>query len=288
MTTPRRTAPPPPRTAPAPATPSSPAALDLSPRKIPPVLPTTVFYAVEGFGKTTLAAHAPSPVILMARGETGYDDLLSGGLVPAVAAVNIDSHKQLLDTLDALIADPKDRKTVVLDALGGFERLTQEFICDTQFSGDWGERGFASYGKGFDTTASEWLKVLQRLEQLREKHGVSPIILAHTRIKTFKNPEGADYDHYAPDCHDKLWAATARWASNVFFGNFFVDVRQAKGADMSKKGKATGDALRVIYTERRPAFTAKNRYAMPAEIDLVGGADASFDEVWQHINRSES
>lgn len=278
----RRPAPPPSRPAAPSAALTPPVTLDLSPRKAKPICPRIIFTAVEGFGKTTLGAYAPNPVILMAREETGYDTLLSAGRVPAVPAIAIADWPALIATLDALIADSKDREWVILDALGGFERLCHEFVCKRDFANDWGEKGFTSYNKGYDISVSEWLKMLQRLDQLNSR-GIGILILGHSKIRPFKNPTGADFDRYVCDCHDKTWGASAKWADAVLFGNFFTVIDKEKKG----KGKGIGGTDRVLYTERRDAWDAKNRYGMDPEIGLAAEPEAMWDTVWNQINKEK-
>ncbi len=255
-------------------------------KKLPPRL---VINAVEGWGKTTLGAYAPSPVILMAKGETGYDTLLSApsSLVPAVPAELVESWLDLLTWLDDLAVDPQGRETVVLDALGGFERICHQHVCDAEFSGDWGERGFASYQRGYDLAVGEWLKLLSRLDQLHV-NGMAIVLLGHAKIQPFKNPLGPDYDRYVCDVHHKTWAVTNRWADAVLFGKFYTVMENEKKAQRTGKGKAIGGTDRVLYTEQRDAFVAKNRYGMPSEIWLDGGPTGSWKSVAQHLaNGSE-
>jgi len=242
--------------------------------------PRILLNAVEGFGKTTAGAYSPNPVILMARGETGYETLLGSGLVPSVDAARIEDWPGLLELIPTLDVF----KTVNLDAVGGFERLCHEFICDRDFNGDWGEKGFASYQKGYDVSITEWLKLLVALDRLRDK-GVVVVILSHCKVKTFKNPMGADYDRYVSDVHDKTWGVTAKWADAVLFGNFFTVVETARSSkpEALKKGKGIGGTERVIYTERRDAFDAKNRYGMPEILDIPNEPENVWNTIWGHI-----
>jgi hypothetical protein len=282
------TAPPPrPSTTPRPANAPPPAQqmkLDLTPRKAKPPCPRIVLTAVEGFGKTSLLAHAPSPYIMMARGETGYDTLLSANLVPAVPAAVVEEWPQGLATLDALIENPQGIKTLGIDAMGGMERLCHEFTCRTMFNNDWGDSGFTSFNKGYEASVTEWLKLLQRLETLQTRHGIVVVMLGHSKIKTFKNPLGADFDRYVCDVHDKTWAATARWADVVMFGNFLTIIDKEKKG----KGKGIGGTDRVLYTERRDAWDAKNRFGMAPEIWLEGGPSNAWSQVWSEIVRDKS
>ncbi len=252
-----------------------------------PLCPRMVFYAAEKFGKTTFAAFAPDPVVLMASGEAGYDTLLSAGLVPAVPATIAESWPDTLGLLDGLIADQQGRKAVVLDAIGGFERLCQEHVCASHFDGEWGEQGFAGYGKGLDRTAGEWLQLLQRLEQLHAR-GVVTVLIGHAKVRIFNDPLGPAYDRYQCDAHEKVWASIARWSDCIFFGKFHTIVETGKqGAKKSiaeRKGKAIGGTERVVHTVGCDAFVAGNRYGMPAAIDLPNDDHtAGWRTVWETI-----
>jgi len=259
-------------------------ALKLEPREVKALPPRLIVTAVEGWGKTTLGANAPDPFIMMAPDETGYDTLLQHELVPQVPADISDTWQNTLDWLDSLARDPQERKTLVLDAIGGYERQCHEAVCAEHFDGDWGDKGFMAYHKGYDLAAGEWRKLLSRLDVLHNK-GLIIVLLAHTRIKPFKNPVGPDYDRYVCDVHDKTWGPTHKWADAVFFGTFFTSMANEKQAERTGKGKAIGGTRRVLYTERRATWDAKNRFGMPESIDLLGGPSASWQEIWQHIKK---
>jgi len=254
--------------------------------KLEPVFqpPRIILNAVEGWGKTTMGTYAPNPAILMATGETGYTTLLGAGLVPNVDAAHIATWEELLAMLDHV----GGHDTVVLDALGGFERLCHVNVCDRDFNGDWGERGFASYKRGYEVAVNEWLKLLVKLDQLRSE-GITILILSHCKIKTFKNPLGADYDRYVSDVHDKTWAATAKWGDAVLFGNFYsvVDTERGGKPEALKKGKGIGGTERIVYTERRDAFDAKNRYGMENEIDIPNDPSKSWNTIYTQIRKDK-
>jgi hypothetical protein len=278
------------------------AVLDLSPRKPQPPCPRMLMYAAEKFGKTTLGAYAPDPIILMARGETGYDTLLGAGLAPAVPALVMESFDQTLETLDIIIANPQGRKTVVLDAHGGFERLCHEKVVTEKFKGEWGDAGFLSYNKGPGIAVTEWLKLIQRLDQLHDKHGIIVVFLAHAKVKPFNDPMGPAYDRYICDAHETTWAVTARWSDCILFGKFFTVVEaEDRGKKKATKGKGIGGTDRVIHTKGCDAFVAGNRYGMTPEIwlpsaaDFQGSADpeaearaAMWSTVWNEIVRDKS
>ena len=285
MPPPPRTAPPPRRQAPPPpvsalsAPTATPAVIgQLSAAKEPPRI---ILNAVEGFGKTSCGAFAPDPVILMAEGETGAQTLLAAGLIPQIPGAVIETRDQLFATIAELTANG-GYGTLVMDALSGFEKMIHTYICDRDFNGDWGEKGFASYQKGFDVSVNEWLLLLQRLDQLRASQNMTIIILSHTQVRPFKNPVGEDFDRYIADCHPKTWAPTAKWADAVLFGNFVTVVD--KGKSGKERAKGIGGTSRVIYTQRRDAWDAKNRYGMPESIDLTDNPADNWNLIDAAIN----
>ena len=240
--------------------------------------PRIVLMAVEGWGKTSYAAHAPDVAIIMARGETGYSTLLSKQRVPNNDAVVVDTWPELLDVLNDLASGGHGYQHVALDALGGIERLCHEFVCARDFGNDWGEKGFASYAKGYDVSISEWLKLISLLDKIHASN-TGVIVLSHTLVRTYKNPLGEDFDRYVSDAHHKTWASTHKWADAVFFGNFLTIVDKQKG----KTGKGIGGTSRVVYTERRDAYDAKNRYGMPEAIDIPNDPTLVYSVVNQFV-----
>ncbi len=247
--------------------------------------PRLMLFATEGFGKTTLGSYAPNPLILMSRGETGYDTLLGSRLVPQVPAEEVADWSDLLGWIDDLAADPQGRETLVLDTVGGFERLCHEHVCTTYFSGDWTKKGFQNYQEGYTLAVTDWIDLLSRLDRLRAK-GVIILWLGHSRVQNYKNPLGADFDRFVCDCHTKTWSVTHRWCDAVLFGNFLTVMDNNKEAERTGKGKSIGGTDRVLFTERRDTYDAKNRYGMKKEIWLTDGPSASWATLSSHLQNS--
>jgi hypothetical protein len=240
--------------------------------------PRVVINGTEGWGKSSTIANIPGVGIMMAAGETGYETLLSAGLVPSVPATRIRTWSECLGVLDDLIADQQGLKALGVDAIGGFERMCHEHVCNRDFNGDWSEKGFGSYQKGYDLSVGDWLQMLARLDRLWDA-GLTIVLLSHCKIKTFKNPMGADYDRYVADVHDKTWSVTHKWADFVGFGTFLSVIEGGKTGERAKKGKGIGMASRVLYTERRDSFDAKNRYGMPDMIQMPDDPSLMWGEI---------
>jgi len=238
--------------------------------------PRVVLAAVEGWGKTTCGAYSNNPLIVMSGRETGYLTLRGAGLVPNVNCATPENWVEFLAGLEHL-AKPDAPKfgTIAIDALNGFERMCHERVCQRDFKGDWGEKGFTSYQKGYDVAVTDWLQMMIALDRIREK-GTSILMLAHVQVRPFGNPLGADYDRYVVDVHKKTWGVTLKWADAVLFGNF-------KSVIDAKTGKAVGRTDRRLFTERRDGYDAKNRYGMPEFLDIPADPTKVWSTVWDSI-----
>lgn len=246
--------------------------------------PRIILYGVEGWGKTSCGAFAPDAAMFMAKGESGYETLLGAGTVPNIPAVKLDSWPQTMDLLDELAEGDLPYKTLVFDALGGFERLCHEHVCARDFDNVWGERGFASYQKGYDIAVTDWLGLLARLDRLQAK-GAAILLLGHSQVKPHKNPLGVDFDRYACSVHNKTWGVTHKWADAVLFGNYITIVDTEK--PNSKRGKGIGGTDRILYTVRRDPYDAKNRYQMASEVEIPSDPKLIWSTIWNALRRKD-
>jgi len=246
--------------------------------------PRIVLNAVEGWGKTSCAAYAPALALLMAKGETGYETLLGAGLVPQVDTAYVESWPALLAFVNKMAEVEKpNHKVLAFDALGGFERLCHEHVCSRDFKSVWGEKGFSSYQKGYDLAVTDWLMLLAGLDRLRAR-GVTILMLGHVQIRPFKNPLGEDFDRYVANIHHKTWGVTHKWADAVLFGNFRTVLDTlTPGA----RPKGIGGTDRVLYCERRDAYDAKNRYNLPAQLDIPDDPNRIWPTIWDAITKKE-
>lgn len=223
-------------------------------------LPSTyVIYGPPGVGKTTLGASFPNPVFLQSVGEK-VDALVKNGRLPETLARFPESQtwEELGSGIKTLTEEDHNFKTVVIDTLNGAEKLLQAHEMALAYDGN--ARKFTDYGAGERTAAPKMLSFLASLDSLRERRKMSIVLLAHSRIKEQKNPEGENYDRYEPDFSKETLATVSRWSDALLFLNFFIVV--------NKDGIGLGGEQRVMHCERRAAYEAKNRLGLPATINL--------------------
>lgn len=239
-----------------------------------------VINAVEGWGKTTVAAHSKKPLMLLIRNELGYLKLLEHKRVPEVDYIIVDSWTETLDVLDHLNSTDTDHETLCIDALSNLEKLCHEHVCRRDFNNDWTETGFLSWNKGYTLAVNDWLQLIAKLERLQSNRSMNIILLSHVQTKPYKNPVGEDYDRFVPNVHEKTWEPTKQWPDAVLLGNFYTTTTDAKGG---KKAKGIGGTDRIIYTERRAAWDAKNRMNMPESIDIPNDPARAWSTIAQHM-----
>jgi hypothetical protein len=226
--------------------------------------PRIILIGGEKVGKSTWAAGAPSPLFIAVKGETGLDNLD----VPMIPQP-VGSFDELLDVLRALAEQEHDRKTVVIDSITTFEPLLIEHACKIE-----GVPGVQKLGGGYGAQEGVLVgyarTVMDWLDYLRDVRGLGCILIAHIKPnpKTFNDPETDPYDTYKAEMRDSLASAYYRWADAILFATTKKYTKQIDAAGGKKITHAIGNGERVMYTEKRPAWTAGNRYGLPFELPL--------------------
>lgn len=216
-----------------------------------------VLYGVDGVGKNTFAASAPKPIFISIE-EKGSDHLNVARLPHA------NSMGLLTGQLKALGEEKHDYQTAVIDSLDFIEpmiynQVCKEGNCETIVDYKGG------YGKGFERARELWRRLLEvYITPLSRKMNV--VMIAHCQIKTFADPaQPTGYDRYQLKINEKSVDIIREVVDCVLFATYDITVVKEKG---DKKGRGVGDGERVMYTERRPAFDAKNRFDLPFEMPL--------------------
>jgi AAA domain-containing protein len=214
-----------------------------------------LLYGVEGVGKSTFGANAPAPIFLGTEDGTSQLDV--------ERFPQPGSWAEVLEAVDVLQRDEHDRKTLVIDTLDWIEPLCWEHTCKRHGQTDIESFG---YGKGYTAALEEWRILLSRLDSLRRK-GMHVVLLGHSWIKPFKNPEiDGDYDRYELKLHNKTSGLVKEWCDAVLFANHETATKKVDGQGKRVRGIATG--LRLMHTERRAAYDAKNRFGLPETMPL--------------------
>jgi hypothetical protein len=214
-----------------------------------------VLYGVEGVGKSTFAAMAPTPIFIATEDGTSQLDVTRFPLAT--------DWETVLKQISLLLKEPHEYKTLVLDSLDWAERLCIEDICKHKKINSIVD---LPYGNGFVELLKHFERLIKGLDALYKK-GMHIILIAHAQIKTFNNPEFENYDRYQLKLHDKVSSLLKQWCDCLLFANFETFVSEA-GEGFHKRHIAQSFGTRVLYTEHRAAFDAKNRYQLPQKMEL--------------------
>lgn len=220
-----------------------------------------LLYGTEGCGKTTWAASAPDAVFLPA--EDGTDR------VDVARLPTPKTWQEVLDAVDDLRTGKHDFKTFVIDTLDAIEPLLWRHICDRDGQANIEAYG---YGKGYTAALDEWRSFLSALERLRREKGMRIVLIAHSQIRPFKNPDADDYDRHELKLNAKAGGLFKEWCDSVLFATY----EQFTSKDQKTKrvrGMSTG--ARIVHTQRHAAYDAKSRYALPETLPLDYGEYAT-------------
>lgn len=218
-------------------------------------------YGQHGAGKSTWAAGAPKPMFLNI--EDGLAD------IDCHKTEYLTDYSQVVDSVSWLINNQHDFGSVVLDTADWLHQLIAKRVCqDNKVTSI--EK--VPYGKGPSFTIPHWEFVLRGLEVLRRQKQMHVILLAHSQIKKFNNPETDAYDRYEPDLYKEAASLLQEWCDEVFFVGFRVFTRSEDQGFNRTRNIAVGGKERFIRTTESPAAPAKNRLQLPEELPLEWAA----------------
>jgi len=222
-------------------------------------------YGKDGIGKSSFAADAPGVIFLDVEGSTVELDV--------ERLPHAETLEEVNDRIDLLLNDKHSYRSLAIDTWDWFEPMIWRDVIRSRPGKDVQSIEDFGYGKGYVYAVDTWRALLARLERLKREKSMNIISLAHGAVRTFINPEGEDYDRYELKVHKSIAGVLREWPDAVLFATYETFAIKSKTA---RKAKGAGDGKRVLYTEERPAFHAKNRYGLPFELSL------SWEEFWKH------
>lgn len=242
--------------------------LHSSKRRHPPAI---AIYGTPGVGKTSLAAEFPDPIYLYVEGEEPPDGI-------DLPSDEITSFGGLLDTFGELLTEEHQFRTVIIDSLDKVEPMVWAATCarngwETIDSNDKGSP--TSFGKGYLGADVEWGDYFAAVSALT-KAGMYVVQILHSETKNFNDPLVDSYDRYRPKLQKRALDLVIENCKALLFINRRTSVKQVEaafGGKKTSKPEGMSGAERIIHTDERAGFFAKNRFkpGTPAQIPYKAG-----------------
>ncbi len=175
------------------------------------------------------------------------------------------NYAEVMEALDALLNEKHDFETVVVDTLDWLEPLIWAEVCRNQGVNSIEDIGF---GKGSVFALDLWRFYLGKLDRLRNEKKMLVLQIAHSVIKSVDSPKHEHYDRYEIKLHAKASALLQEHSDCVLFANYRVSTTKTDVGFKKKVNRAVGSGERLLFSQERPAFLAKNRYGLPHELPM--------------------
>jgi hypothetical protein len=224
-----------------------------------------MIYGAEGRGKTTLASRSPKPLFFaLERG-------IPGG-VEVDAVQDIDSFEGVLRALGHIYKEGAgEYQTLAIDTVDMLEAHIIEYVCAKH---SWRNIEQPSFGKGWVACDDEWRRFIRALSAIRDKQGMTIVLVCHATIERVDDPRAPSYTAYAPKLHKRARALVMDACDVVGFLSEDLRVVTDDGG-FRERTRATAAPGRFLFLEGKPAFSAKNRFGMPEKIPIPPDFDFS-------------
>lgn len=242
-----------------------------------------VLHGREGLGKTSFAGCVPGCIFIQTAGETGLETLIKHNrLQPVPHFPEATKWESIIAFIKSLMNDPHDFKWLCFDTLDGAESMLTAWVIANEYGGSTVE--FDRWGRGSSAVIAHWRNFILGLDLLRQRRNMGIIMLSHS-VSANTEDDGDEFKTWIPSLTTKYKNATTWSVVNGFADMvLYLDYERVyKTKDGKERIDSSASSRRVIYTESRPGWTAKNRHGMPPRITLGDDPKDAWDEIKTYL-----
>lgn len=244
--------------------------------KSKPKPPIIVIHGHPGVGKTTFGALAPASIFMPTEDGTG------GVSVDAFPLAK--SWDEVVEMMTVLLNEKHDYQTVVLDSLSALEILIHNKVAQDNKKASIEDIG---YGKGHAFALNYWQQLLDGFALLRDQKNILPLLIAHSDIVRYDSPEVDSFERYVISLHKRAMGLLYERADIIGFASYRTHVTKQDVGFGKQIAKGVGTGERLLHLAEKPAYIAKNRYALPETLPLDWNAfSQALSESFNRANQS--
>jgi hypothetical protein len=216
-----------------------------------------LIHGVEGVGKSTFAAGAPSPIFLCSEDGTSQLDI--------ARFPTPQTWGDVLEAVRILIEDDHDFQTLVIDTLDWLEPLCWQHAAT---EAEYDQSDMPPHLRNQAAAAEQWLQLVGRLEVLVRTRKLNVVLVAHTQARRMEGPEGV-FDRYQLKLQEQT-TELREWCDVVLFSRFeHLTVDRA----IEPSRRPPSPPSRIAHCTWTSTWDAKNRFELPPHLPL------SWDEL---------
>ncbi|MDA3877743.1 MAG: ATP-binding protein [Halothiobacillus sp.] len=217
----------------------------------------------SGMGKTSLAATFPKPIFI--RAEDGMQSIPED--VRPDAFPVITDAKSLWEQITAVIHEPHDYKTLVVDSVTALERIFMADVLAQDPRAKSINQALGGYGAGTAAIAAMHNRVRKGAGLANVRRGMHIVFLAHADVETMKLPDSDDYMRYSLRLPSK---SLPPYVDDVDVVGFLRLKTFTKGDEGERKRAiSTGDRELIVHAAA--SCVSKNRYGLIDPLPFVHG-----------------
>jgi len=217
----------------------------------------------SGMGKTSLAATFPNPIFI--RAEDGMQAIPADHRPDAFPLIT--DTKTLWEQITAVIHEPHDYKTLVIDSVTALERLFLADVLAQDPKAKSINQALGGYGAGTAAVAAMHQRVRKGAGLANEKRGMHVVFVAHADVETMKLPDADDYMRYSLRLPSKSLPPYVDDVDVVGFVRLEMFTKGDEGE--RKRAISTGDRELIVHAAA--SCVSKNRYGITEALPFKVG-----------------